>query len=176
MPFLFVRSGRWLLMRYPAVRWVSPSSPLPSNLLVVLANSRPAPSVASASTWVSPPPSPPANFSRGAQCTFGEVMRPFGSTASHISPLMLPVINYILFVWWVLAGVCECACVCMCVRADVCVCVRVCACACVFAFVCMCVFAYVCVRACLRSWVCKCVHACVCFLRSCVCVRACVCV
>ena len=99
MPFLFVKSVRWLLMQRPAVRWVFLLSPSPSSLSVVLASSRSAPSVASASTWVkdlvSPPPSPPANFSRGVQCAFGEVMRPFGSTASHLSPLMLTVLNYI---------------------------------------------------------------------------------
>ena len=33
-------------------------------------------------------------FSRGVQCAFGEVMRPFGSTASHLSPLMLTVLNF----------------------------------------------------------------------------------
>ena len=46
---------------------------------------------------VSPPQSPPANFSRGVQCAFGELMRPFGFTASHLSPLMLTVFDYILF-------------------------------------------------------------------------------
>ena len=99
MPFPFVKSVRWLLMQRPAVRWVFLLFPSPSSLSVVLASSRSAPSVASASTWVkdlvSPSPSPPANFSRGVQCAFGEVMRPFGSTASHVSPLMLTVLNYI---------------------------------------------------------------------------------
>ena len=103
MPFLFVKSVRWLLMQRPAVRWVFLLSPSPSSVSVVLASSRSTPSVASASTWVkdlvSPPPSPPANFSRGVQCAFGEVMRPFGFTTSHLSPLMLTVLIIYFFIF-----------------------------------------------------------------------------
>ena len=105
MPYLSVRSGRWLLMLPLAERWGSPSSPLLWNHLEVGVIWLPRPSAVLVASWArdlaSPPPSPLANCFRDAPCRCGEGMLPCGYTVSLQSPPSLTVLSefFLFFVF-----------------------------------------------------------------------------